>query len=728
MRRKAPIPLVADPPDFFRVQGRPDNAYIEPTIDKVAFDDEPPPSIILISAVGASGKTRLARELSSSTSLPVLDLGLCRSVGERTLTGVINDFFDRSNVTPVLNGLVDGSFGIIIDAVDEGRSKTNPDGFNAFLDDLINRCRGSETAVFVMLGRTVTLEECWFYLVDKGVNTALAALAPFSLKSATKYIDTFSGGLDTPHRSEYIAVRDQLLDLLKASFTNPHQRTDGTDRGEFLRFLGYPPVLDSIVTLLKEKPNYHALSQLTEGSVEAELVYKIATYILHRERDDKILPNVVDDRALLKGLPEDKQREIRETIFNAEEQCVRLVALCLNTTVAIDTIEDPKLNERYEEALEESRFLPEHPFLENCKGAFRNTVFESLALATLASSANGNFRELAYEYAGQRKSSYHFVYMLAASKRDDMPLDVNCLRFVVDAALEFRSVHAAPTSAELLPGTVAQQRAVHSVVDIEIAGVHWEDADADDQRTSLQVSIELHRSDAVDSEEARQSFDFVSHCDKNTVIVIGSRLAGTRVTVPCALSIGRPEEVVEMTAPVWLSAREIRFNTQRLSLRPQREGEGRSEETGLVAECSVLSAEQLGSIDNSGNRRLLILTESETHYPVVDYVERRRAPAPSDPDIAQKFLRMKRILLEFRSHGKGALARFCGKIDSQRVLKNVVGERVRDSLLRDGIMRKDGSFYFLNTDKLGEILNVSWQDLRSGGSTSEMMDYLKELS
>ena len=230
------------------------------------------------------------------------------------MTGVINDFFDRSNVSPVLNGLADGSYGIIIDAVDEGRSKTNPDGFTAFLDDLVNRCRGSQSAAFVILGRTVVLEECWLYLSDKGIDTALAAIDPFSAESAKQYIDAFSGGLDSQYRSEYKDVRDKLIDLLAASFAD----SDRPDRSEFLRFLGYPPVLDSIVTLLREKPNYYGLANVlesTEDAIEATLIYRISTYILRREREDKVLTNVVRDRAVLHGLPEGEREKIRETVL-----------------------------------------------------------------------------------------------------------------------------------------------------------------------------------------------------------------------------------------------------------------------------------------------------------------------------------------------------------------------------------------------------------------------------
>ena len=441
-RSKTPIALNQQP-DFFKVHYRTDNDYVEPTIGKIEFRDRPAPSIILISAVGATGKTRLARELSSSTSLPVLDLSLCRTVGDRTLTGVVNDFFARHDVSRVLEGLANGSYGIIVDAVDEGRSKTSPDGFNAFLDDLVNRCRGSSSPTFVMLGRTVILEECWYYLDNNGIETALATIEPFSVESAKQYINTFSGGLNTQYPTQYESARDKLVDLLKGSFSD--QLDSNRPEAEFLRFLGYPPVLDSIVTLLKKSTNYHATIQdieQTGDSIEASLIYRISTYILRREKDDKILPNVIRDRRLLKGIPETEASKIEKAIFDVEEQCARLVAFCLGATITVDVIADPKLNRQYEDALTESGLLPEHPFLEEGKNNFRNAVFESLALATLFFSTKSDHRQLAYKYASRQKSSYHLIYMLDARKQQtaDTLLDANCLKFIVDAALEFRSV------------------------------------------------------------------------------------------------------------------------------------------------------------------------------------------------------------------------------------------------------------------------------------------------
>jgi hypothetical protein len=117
--------------------------YIQPSFEKILFDSERP-TIILISAVGASGKTALAENLSRETGLPILDLSKHQPVGANALTDVLTQAFDIQDISTVLGGLATGTFGVIIDGVDEGRSKTTKEAFEAFLDDIIRTVMDSQ--------------------------------------------------------------------------------------------------------------------------------------------------------------------------------------------------------------------------------------------------------------------------------------------------------------------------------------------------------------------------------------------------------------------------------------------------------------------------------------------------------------------------------------------------------------------------------------------------------
>src|SRR5450755_3770094 len=70
------------PTESFSISAKSDRPYIEPTLKQIANDHKTKPKVILISAVGATGKTELAKSLSSQLNLPLLDLAKHKPVGD----------------------------------------------------------------------------------------------------------------------------------------------------------------------------------------------------------------------------------------------------------------------------------------------------------------------------------------------------------------------------------------------------------------------------------------------------------------------------------------------------------------------------------------------------------------------------------------------------------------------------------------------------------------------
>ena len=332
--------------DSFAIATERTTPYIEPTFTKNEFDVEKP-KVLLISAVGATGKSALAEVLSTRLNLPLLSLGQHKPVGDNTLTGLLTTSFAIDQLTAVFQSIDSGEYGIIIDGIDEGRSKTTEHAFQAFLDDIARLCKGAKSPSFVLLGRTQILEECWIYLDDKGISTGLLTIDPFSADQARSYIDKFTHGAESSQSSQYFETRDLILTKLSTAFST----ADGAAGSNFLSFIGYPPVLDAIVTLLDEERNYHRLKEQLANSqstnIEIDLLLKIADYILARERDEKVLPNIVDP--LLDGLVPPIEQSKKDRIFDREEQCVRLVSHCIGLKSSFSHIADAVLNARYEE-------------------------------------------------------------------------------------------------------------------------------------------------------------------------------------------------------------------------------------------------------------------------------------------------------------------------------------------------------------------------------------------
>jgi hypothetical protein len=679
---KTPLAVTA-PSDSFHVPEVRNAPYVEPSFDKIIFDEEKP-SVVLISAVGATGKTALASALSFDTRLPILDLAKHKPVGDNTLTGLLTTAYDVKHISAILQGLASGTFGIIIDGLDEGYSKTTAKAFEAFLDDVAARCRGAPRSTFVVLGRSRTIEQCWSYLVGRNVTVGLVSITPFSLESARRYVDLYTEGLNSPHRQQYAEARDYVLSKLQSAF-NPSTGKGATD---FLSFIGYPPVLDAVATLLRTEKNFHSLVNsftAEDANVEVGLLHNIANYILVRERNEKVLANIV--RPLTETAPAAMRSEAIARAFLPREQCLRLLSHCLGEPLSYPAISDSALNALYERQLE--TFLPEHPFLRN--GDFRNAVFEAVAIATLIDSSGPSDIALITRYTSTRKHSYHLVYMTHLLAQDKL-IPADNLKCLIAAAMEFRSVH--------------------SEVNIAIEGSQG----GDGGRIQVDIEIALNKSEDLDT-----YFSFESDVTPGTILCLGSELEAAYVSLPCAVLMAGADEI-ELTAPVEIEAQTVTLAARSLVLKAHRKEA--ASEVSIVANSISSSIEQISPNDVQFSVALNDLTG--VTYPVVQYVARRRA-LPSDPELNQKYFRLKRILMEFRSHSKGALARYKGKIEHQRVLKNDVGRRVLERLIADGVLSLRGSFYYVNPDAQGKHLGINWQDLRRGQPSEALLAYLRSI-
>ncbi|EXI67368.1 MAG: hypothetical protein AW07_04526 [Candidatus Accumulibacter sp. SK-11] len=687
---------VTDPSPSFQVANVGDRPYIEPMFEKAIFETERP-TIILVSAVGASGKTALARRISNDLRLPLLDLGLHKPVGDNTLTGLLTHSFDVQDISNVFGGLGTGNYGVIIDGVDEGRSKTTEKAFEAFLDDVIKLSKKAKATTFVLLGRTQILDESWVYLTDKGISAALISISPFNLEQARHYIDTFTGAAESAYANQYTTARNIILEKLGTAFAD-HTAAKSQD---FLSFIGYPPVLDAIVALLKEERNYHklleALSDPGGGNVEVALLDRIARYILNREREEKVIPNII--KPLIEDAPRHLKDRVTSSIFSIEEQCQRLIAHCLGKRLRLSSIGEPALDEHYEDQL--SSWLPEHPFVSGSE--FRNAVFEALAVATAMCDGKARLAPLVDQYLATHKHSYHLVYMLDIASKDRQ-LPINAVGPLFAAAMEFQSAF--------------------SQVELHLDGTAWSE-DPDDStgsgKADIAIDIDVLMGPLASTEP--KSFSFTGQVTSADTIQLGSRLSSTFVSVPCSIGIGGTQEL-ELTSPVEISARSIAVDARSLIVRtaPQQKAEPQP----VLFDAQRL-ASRLESITTNGIPLTFSLaTLDDVRYPAVQYSEKSSEP-PADPLLRQKYFRLKRILLEFRSHSKGSLAKYRHKIEHERVLKNRTGAAVLEKLVADGILKLSGVMYHLEPDNLSKHIGISWLDLRKGRMATSLTDYLRSI-
>jgi hypothetical protein len=684
--------VMSNPSESFYVAESRDAPYIPPTFVKAEFEGERP-SVILVSAVGATGKSTLAHVVSYETRLPLLDLAKHKPVGDTTLTGLLTRSFPTAELSDVFQGIAEGRFGVIIDGIDEGRAKTREEAFAAFLEDIGRLCQESSNTSFVLLGRTQILEECWLQLTDQGVSAGLLTIAPFDLASARDYVDAFTDAIGTPYETQYVKARDRILDLLGNAFRG----VESVGEEEFFAFIGYPPVLDAIATLLKRERNFHRLLERLDQSggvdMEVSLLLRIAQYILARERDEKVVPNILEP--LLAELGELLEEADINEAFGEKEQCQRVVAYCLGKEIELDVLGEDSLNREYEERI--ATCLADHPFLQG--RAFRNAVFESMALATLMAADSPDCSQLVLEYVSNHKHSYHLVYLLDQVAPSGC-LPIVCLSPLLGAAQEFRS-HTAS-------------------VELRVEGCEQPEGDVGLPQTRL-VDIEVSIIMGVEGSPAHE-FSFRASLPPDSEVRLGSRMAAGFISVPAVVVLsGNPE--IELTAPIEIEASRLRLEGTSLILRHAAKEQPPDH---IVLEAEAVESRIQDIITSGVTLTVPVSDKTGLTYPLIRYVA-ERTEIPADPQLKEKYHRLRRILQEFRSHGRGSLGKYRFKIEHERVLRNEIGKAILARLLHDGILTREGDMYILHQEEVSKHMGISWLDLRQGKASDQLLAFLRSI-
>lgn len=693
--KKKQITLASDSDSFF-VRHTPINPYIKPSFSKVDFPKERP-SILLVSAIGASGKTTVAHAISLEVQLPILDLAKHKAVGDNTLTGILTTAYPLNIVGTVLEGLQHGEYGIIIDGIDEGRTKTTEQGFEAFLDDLLKRSKGSAAPAIIVFGRSQVILNTWIYLDDKGADVGLVELDPFSLKQAKEYIDSHVEGNNPTQKGTYVQARDLILAKLGAAFSadTPEERGE---QNRFLSFIGYPPVLDAISTLLQTEKNYYSLCQslgpATSGQLETKLLVDISEYLLRREHTDKALPNFIEEIANDAG-PE--KQEFLQSLYMAEEQCARVLSRALNQQFPRRLIDDDSLNERYEGAVGE--WSNEHPFLE--EGRVRNVVFAAFAVARCALSNIREYRDLAYSYFVEHQPTYHFLYIF-----DEL---------VHDATVEVRYFNT-------LIQSVSESVGVNANVSAEITGSDWEEFGGDELQ-ELDAGVELVITIEFPDRNQKRSFVFNGKIGIAESILMGPSLVNASVTVPCAVDL-TASSAIESMGSCSISARRVNIKAPALTLH-QISKRDTGEETYFLINAHIVK----GHVDEVSTRAGLMkirCVENNVNYLLSKYIMKAEVPT-KDAMLSEKYRRLRRIFFEFASHSKGGLAKYRQKIEHERVLRGNIGWLLLNALVSEGVLKKDVRFYHVNVATFSNKLGISWHQLRKYETSDKLEKFLRNI-
>lgn len=671
------------PNDFFGYVDDRDSKFEMPPLAQIPTTEDYVPlqdaEVLMIAAPGATGKTVLSKHLCRSFDFLRLDLGAFRPVGANSLLGVfVDNFVDMRDMLNMTVNLQQGKTTMVIDGLDEASIKTTEEAFAGFLDDIVKLAKGGKGLSFILLGRTKVVEDTCIYLEDAGVKVILAQIEPFTIQKARSFIDKQqeSDGY-LKQRQQYEQVRNYIIDSIQGFFRNESD----IKLQLYERFIGYAPVLLAISRLINENGNYYELysSLQTSRARNVELVVDIVERIMERERI-KIQELVKNE--LMHNRSEEFQKEHLLKMYTIQEQCVRLLAFTQRTSSIYDISDDDVFNNQYNEKVNE--WMKDHPLLDKVKKDFQNTVFESYVIAYLMNWEGKENDVLLY-----LKRSKGVSYMLFDIFRQINKSNVIDYRFVAYLYSSFIALDRANSLSESF------QRAGEMQITKK---------DNSLKQNSVLCSVNFCHGDSDD-------IVYETDIPQNRSFVLPSYISNVLIDAPIKVEI--TGEKTEMGGVVQINCMEIAIHSKELIIANTKKGSFYYSDIFCRHFDGTLDDGNVPKLINRSNNRhqFIIFSEDKLSFPFADYQEEYFEPLRKDPSLMDKYQKLRRLLLLFRANGRGGLARVKSKIES-RISNVEIGQKVLEALLSVGVIYEQSSFYFINTDKMDEVLEASYADIQ----------------
>lgn len=552
---------------------------------------------------------------------------------------------------------------VLIDGLDEARFRVTQEAFEAFLADVAGLASGRGTPT-VLLGRTGAIQDAWLSLDSK------AAVLEIGYYGSSASIDFAEAQLrairrDSSHADVERRAIQLLLERLRAQ-----TESDGD------RFAGYAPVLRAVAERVAGVGNAAALIAEIEKGEKPVTLQTVVAAILDRER------------AKLGSLQFENPK-ITQSLYSAEEQLDRLVArlydLPLPPLPISMTAKDARI---YATALQS--WVPEHPFLDGNNSA-SSAVFEAAiakhALLDKVATSAAIRRELSRGAAANPFLSE--FYIKETSDSDILPIPPEHIGILYSSL-----------RARLSIGDTA------SLIVETPDGAELEDA------LRADVEITLARHDA----ERPRTLRFSS--EQTGVLRLGGYVEDVEIDAPHAtVEIGPGPEAI-LVAPLSIQCEKISFSTEKVVAEAAM---GRKEDA-IFLEARKCNGAQINSIPIvRGSVSFRVCWPGAKSHPWTNFVS--EAVAVADPRLDEALRRFRKIIIAFRSHSKGNLARYKYKIEHARMTKGS-GQAVLDRMIQDGIISLRGAMYYLDPDVLGSLTGATYGDCMNRQFSERTLKYV----
>lgn len=400
------------------------------------------------------------------------------------------------------------------------------------------------------------------------------------------------------------------------------------------------------------------------------LIEAIIDQILERE-SGKIVQNLALEHPSVATLP----------LYLPEEQRARLLGKLSGEKFEFQLPTLPsQIAQDYEAAIEQ--LLPQHPFLDGTGRTTSSAVFEADLLCCQLVDHSSSIASS--QWASHSKPGNPFL------------VDMYKQRIVAHH-------DSAVVPPEHLGVLFASVQALAEIG--EEAEFHFEEGGAGDAAIA---SMDLYH--PSDEKKEHKNWEFASSL-AGKITFLGA-IGNVGVVGPVDVSIGDSQSGARVTAPTDIDCAVLEIKGGELAITAAstlRRSELAADPVAVSLVAGRLEADSVTRVNLFGRVGLVVEWPNARRHPWASYANESK-PAMS-PEIADARLALRRLVVSFRSHSKGRLARYHKKIEHRRMTKGELGTLVREALLTEGVLSLEGSFYFLDPDALGKVVQTNYADI-----------------
>ncbi len=566
------------------------------------------------------------------------------------------------------SGMWDGwkqnSVAVLIDGLDEARLRVTQEGFEDFLKDVgeISVGRSSPTVLF---GRTGAIGDAWLVLGETDAKIAVLEIGYYGAEEAAQFAETQLRSID-PDLSHQVPQREAIELIL----SRLRERTEG-DRG---RFAGYAPVLSAVAERVARAANPASLIAEIERGGQPVTLKSVVSSIMERERQ-KLSTLAFEDSGL------------GSRLYGEAEQLRRLVARRYGLAPPAMADMGAHDSQIYAAALE--TWVPEHPFLNGNEGA--SAVFD--AVIVNAALSNSDASKIALEAEIAKGASAN--------------------PFLSEFFLDSESLSPLKIAPELVGVIYASVRAQLSLG--QSASLSVEALDSDDELEALSVTVEI----AIEKREGIQPHIIQLESEQVGTFRLGSYVDDVDVTLPEGnVEIGPGAESI-LVAPVSIQCRKLSIRTSKVAI----EGIPGSLNGVVSLEADDFEGAVTTIPTLRGGVTLSAFWPNVRQHPWTAFAG--NPTIVDDVRISEGLRRLRKFIIAFRSHSKGALKRYRAKLDHARMTKGT-GQAILDKLIVENVLSVDGPMYVLDPNRLADVVDTNYAAAMSQNYSNGTVGFVRK--